>query len=137
MARWASGTDGVCLRRRELGKDGTVSLYVDSKKVCQGKVAVTMPTIFSDDDGCDIGKDMGAPVAEDYGPRGNKFSGRVRGVQIAIAEAAASENHRVSPKEPLKVLVARRLGLNSRLNIATLRTSLLAHAPNSTKANQG
>ncbi len=63
--------------------------------------------IFSADDGCDIGQDTGAPVSEDYGPRGNGFSGRVKGVQIAIARAAESETHLVSPEEALRVAMAR------------------------------
>ena len=90
-----------------LGKGGTVSLYVDGKKVGEGKVAATAPMIFSLDDGCDIGVDTGAPVSEDYGPRGNEFSGRVRGVQIAVAEAAEEADHLVSPEEALRIAMAR------------------------------
>ena len=45
---------------------------------------------FSADDGCDLGEETGAPVSPDYGPRGNAFPGRVKGVQIAIADAAES-----------------------------------------------
>ena len=71
-----------------LGKGGTVTLYVDGKKVGEGKVAATAAMIFSADDGCDVGQDTGAPVSPDYGPRGNAFTGRVKGVQIAIADAA-------------------------------------------------
>jgi len=89
------------------GLGGTVSLYVDGKKVGEGKVATTAPMIFSADDGCDVGQDLGAPVSEDYGPRGNKFSGRVRGVQIAIAEAAENLDHLVSPQEAVRIALAR------------------------------
>ena len=49
--------------------------------------------IFSADDGCDVGADTGSPVSQDYGPRGNEFSGRVKGVQIAIADAAENSDH--------------------------------------------
>ena len=68
-----------------LGKGGTASLYVDGKKVGEGKVGATAPIIFSADDGCDVGVDTGAPVSPDYGAHGNEFSGRVKGVQLAIA----------------------------------------------------
>ena len=71
-----------------LGKGGKVSLYVDGKPVGEGTVAATAAMIFSADDGCDVGVDTGSPVSEDYGPRGNAFTGRVKGVQIALAEAA-------------------------------------------------
>jgi arylsulfatase A-like enzyme len=90
-----------------LGKGGTATLYIDGKQAGAGKVAATAPMIFSCDDGCDVGRDTGAPVSPDHGPRGNAFNGRVRGVQIAIAEAAKSEAHMVSPEEALRVAMAR------------------------------
>jgi arylsulfatase len=90
-----------------LGKGGTVTLYVDGKKVGEGKVAATAAMIFSADDGCDVGQDTGSPVSEDYGPLGNEFSGTVRGVQIAIADAAENSDHLVSPEEAIRIAMAR------------------------------
>jgi hypothetical protein len=63
--------------------------------------------VFSADDGCDIGQDTGAPVSEEYGARGNAFNGRVKGVQIAIAQAATAEDHRISAEEAVRVAMAR------------------------------
>ena len=90
-----------------LGKGGVVSLYVDGKKDGEGSVAATAAMIFSADDCCDIGADTGSPVSEDYGPRGNEFNGQVHGVQIAIAKAADSKDHLVSPEEAVRVAMAR------------------------------
>jgi hypothetical protein len=90
-----------------LGKGGTVSLFDDGKKVGEGKVAATAPLIFSADDGCDVGVDTGAPVAEDYGPHGNEFSGRVRGVHIDLAETAEAADRIISPEEVVRVAMAR------------------------------
>jgi arylsulfatase len=90
-----------------LGKGGTATLYIDGKKAGVGKVPATAAMVFSADDGCDVGQDTGAPVSPDYGPRGNEFNGRVRGVQIAIAEAAEAAAHMVSPEEALRVAMAR------------------------------
>jgi arylsulfatase len=90
-----------------LGKGGTVSLFVDGKKVGEGKVAATEPMLFSADDGCDVGVDTGAPVSPDYGSRGNEFNGVVKGVQLAIAEDAVSLDHLVSPEEAVRVAMAR------------------------------
>jgi arylsulfatase A-like enzyme len=90
-----------------MGKGGAVSLYVDGKKVGEGKVAATAAVVFSADDGCDVGEDTGAPVSEEYGARGNAFNGRVKGVQIAISEAAEAASHRVSPEEAVRVAMAR------------------------------
>ena len=63
--------------------------------------------VFSADDGCDVGEDTGAPVSPDYGAHGNAFSGRVKGVQIAIAEAAEAVDHLVSPDEAIHIALAR------------------------------
>jgi arylsulfatase len=90
-----------------MGKGGTVTLYVDGKKVGEGKVGATAPIIFSGDDGCDVGVDNGSPVSPDYGSRGNEFNGRVKGVQLAIAEDAASSDHFVSPEEAIRIALAR------------------------------
>jgi arylsulfatase A-like enzyme len=90
-----------------LGKGGTVSLFVDGKKVGEGKVGATAAMVFSADDGCDVGVDSGSPVSPDYGSRGNEFSGRVKGVQLAIAEDAVSVDHLVSPEEAVHIAMAR------------------------------
>ena len=90
-----------------LGKGGKVSLYVDGAQVGEGTVAATAAMIFSADDGCDVGEDTGSPVSEDYGPHGNAFSGRVKGVQIALADAAESSDHLVSPEEAVRIAMAR------------------------------
>jgi arylsulfatase len=90
-----------------LGKGGQVTLYVDGKKTGEGSVAATAAMIFSADDGCDVGVDTGSPVSPDYGPRGNEFSGTVRGVQIALAEASESETHVVSADDAIRVALAR------------------------------
>jgi arylsulfatase len=90
-----------------LGKGGTASLYVDGKKVGEGKVGATEPMLFSADDGCDVGVDTGAPVSPDYGAQGNQFNGVVKGVLLAIAEDAVSLDHLVSPEEAIRIALAR------------------------------
>ena len=90
-----------------LGKGGKVSLFIDGKKDGDGTVAATAPMVFSADDGCDVGEDTGAPVSQDYGPRGNAFTGRVKGVQIAIAAAAEDADHMISPEDAVRVAMAR------------------------------
>ena len=90
-----------------LGKGGAATLYVDGKKVGEGKVPATAAMVFSADDGCDVGVDTGSPVSPDYGSRGNEFTGRVKGVQLAIAEDAVSLDHLVSPEEAISIAMAR------------------------------
>jgi arylsulfatase A-like enzyme len=90
-----------------MGKGGKVTLYTDGKKVGEGDIGATLAMIFSADDGCDVGEDSGAPVSEDYGSRDNGFNGEVKGVQIAIAEAAESVDHLVDPEVAVRMAMAR------------------------------
>lgn len=90
-----------------LGKGGDVTLFVDGKKVGNGTIPLTQAMVFSADDGCDVGEDSGAPVSPDYGPRGNAFNGRVKGVQLAIADAAENLDHLISPDEAIRIAMAR------------------------------
>ncbi len=90
-----------------LGKGGKVTLFTDGKKVGEGAVPMTLAMVFSADDGCDVGEDSGAPVSPDYGPVGNQFNGRIKGVQIAIADAAVEADHMVKPEDALRIAMAR------------------------------
>jgi arylsulfatase len=90
-----------------LAKGGKVTLYTDGKKVAEGDVAMTLPMVFSADDGLDVGEDSGAPVSEDYGPTANAFNGRIKGVQLAIAEDAESVDHLVKPEDAIRIAMAR------------------------------
>jgi hypothetical protein len=90
-----------------LGKGGKVSLYVDGENVGSGEVEATLPNVFAADDGCDVGVDTGAAVSPDYRPGANAFNGRVKGVQIAIAEAAETGLHAVDPAEAVRIAMAR------------------------------
>jgi arylsulfatase A-like enzyme len=90
-----------------LGKGGKVTLYTDGKKVGEGQIPATLAMVFSADDGCDVGEDTGAPVSEDYGPQGNAFNGKVKGVQLAIADAAENSDHLVKPEDALRIAMTR------------------------------
>jgi len=90
-----------------LGKGGTVTLYTDGKKVGEGKIAATLAMVFSADDGCDVGEDSGAPVSDDYGSQGNAFNGTIKGVQLAISEAAKSADHLVKAEDAIHLAMAR------------------------------
>jgi arylsulfatase A-like enzyme len=90
-----------------LGKGGIATLFVDGKQVGQGPVAATAAMVFSADDGCDVGRDTGSPVSQDYKAADNNFTGTVKGVQIAIAEDAVSLDHLVKPEEAIQMAMAR------------------------------
>jgi arylsulfatase A-like enzyme len=90
-----------------LGKGGTATLYVDGKKAGEGRVETTASMVFSADDGCDVGRDTGSSVSQDYGPRGNEFNGVIKGVQLAIAEDAKAADHLVTPEHAIAIAMAR------------------------------
>jgi arylsulfatase A-like enzyme len=90
-----------------LGKGGDVRLFLDDEKVGEGRVGATAAMVFSADDTCDVGVEGGAVVSEDYGPRGNEFTGEVHWVQIDLADAAEDLDHLITPEERLRVAMAK------------------------------
>jgi arylsulfatase len=90
-----------------LGKGGKATLYIDGKNVGEGDIGATLAIVFSADDGCDVGEDSGAPVSPDYGPQGNAFNGRVKGVQLSIVDAPENSDHLVKPEDAIHLAMAR------------------------------
>ncbi|RWN33365.1 arylsulfatase [Mesorhizobium sp.] len=90
-----------------MGKGGKATLFIDGKKAGEGDVPMTQANIFSADDGCDVGEDTGAPVSPEYGPLGNAFNGKVKGVLLSIAEAAEGEDHMINPEDAIRIALAR------------------------------
>jgi hypothetical protein len=89
-----------------LGKGGTVTLFLDGTQIGEGPVGATAAMIFSADDTCDVGREDGALVAEDY-PVPNAFTGEINWVEIDVGDAAADADHRLEPDELLRVAMAR------------------------------
>jgi hypothetical protein len=89
-----------------LGKGGTAALFLDGEQVGDGAVGATAAMIFSADDTCDVGKEGGALVADDY-PVPNDFTGEVRWVEIDVGAAADDADHVLSSDEVLRVAMAR------------------------------
>ena len=88
-----------------IAKGGNVSLYVDGQKAGEGRVDQTVPFIFSFDDGCDVGRDTGLPVSQDYGVHGNAFNGEVTWVQIDVGKE--DFDHLISHEERLNLAMMR------------------------------
>jgi arylsulfatase len=89
-----------------LGKGGAVTLFVDGEAIGTGEVGATAAMIFSADDTCDVGKEGGALVTDDY-PTPNDFTGGINWVEIDVDEAAADADHILAPDELLRVAMAR------------------------------
>jgi arylsulfatase len=89
-----------------MGKGGTATLYLDGVEIGSGTVDATAAMIFSADDTCDVGRENGALVADDY-PVPNAFTGTINWVEIHVGAAAADADHRLDPDELLRVAMAR------------------------------
>jgi arylsulfatase A-like enzyme len=90
-----------------IGKGATVTLYLDGEQIGEGRVERTHKFFFSMDETMDIGSDAGAPVSEDYGPRGNEFNGRINWVQIDVDKAAEDADHLISADELFNLAMAK------------------------------
>ena len=88
-----------------LAKGGNALLYLDGKKVGEGRVEATVPMMFSGDETCDVGRGTGSPVSPDYAPKDNEFSGEVNWVQIDLEKD--DHDHLISPEERFKLAMAR------------------------------
>jgi hypothetical protein len=69
-----------------VGKGGTGTLFIDGQRAGQTRIERTVPFIFSGDDLMDIGKDIGAPVTEDYETPYGRFTGNIAWVRIDIGK---------------------------------------------------
>ena len=72
-----------------LGKGGVATIYVNDKKVAEGRLERTQPMIFSADETADVGEDDATPVTEDYKSYDNKFTGRILKVKVDVKEMGA------------------------------------------------
>jgi len=90
-----------------LGKGASVALYVDGNKTAEGRIRRTHAFLFSMDETMDVGCDVGEPVSEDYGPRGNAFTGKIAWVQIDLGEDAKDADHYIDPDERFRIAMAR------------------------------
>jgi hypothetical protein len=66
------------------GKGGTATLTVNGREVASGRVANTIPNVFSTDEGVTVGVDDETAVTTDYPERNNRFTGRLGKVVIDV-----------------------------------------------------
>jgi arylsulfatase A-like enzyme len=87
------------------GKGGAVSLYYDGQRVGEGRVGATQPFIFSADEGLDIGRETGTPVAPEYSVESSAFTGQINWVELKVGDD--DHSHLLDPEEHIQVLMAR------------------------------
>jgi arylsulfatase A-like enzyme len=72
-----------------LGKGGVGTIYVNDKKVAEGRIERTQPMIFSADETADVGMDDATPVSEDYKASDSRFTGKILKVTVDVKERGA------------------------------------------------
>jgi arylsulfatase len=90
-----------------LGKAGTAKLFLDGKKIGEGRIDRTHAFLFSMDETMDVGRDVGGSVSKDYGLSDNEFNGKINWVQIDVDTAAKDEDHKIGAEERFMVAMAR------------------------------
>jgi arylsulfatase len=90
-----------------LGKGASITLHVDGKEVGKGRVERTHLFIFGLDETTEVGCDLGEPVSEDYGARGNEWAGEVKWVRIDIDAAAKNVDHMIGAEERFNLAMTR------------------------------
>jgi arylsulfatase len=72
------------------GKGGLGTLYVNGKKVAEGRVEHTQAGLFSADETADVGIDLGTPVVEAIGAEhASKFNGHIPRLTVEVRAPAA------------------------------------------------
>jgi len=87
-----------------LAKGGTSTLFIDGKKVGEGRINATVPMIYSGDETCDLGVDTGTPVSEDYTSESSHFTGTVKWVELQIGDDG--HDHLISAEDRMRVATA-------------------------------
>jgi len=88
-----------------LAKGGNVSLFIDGKAVGEGRVAVTLPMVYSADETSDVGLKRGSPMTPDIAPASNNFTGTVD--VVVIETTGESVDHLLSEEDVLHMIMAR------------------------------
>jgi arylsulfatase len=74
-----------------LGKGGLGTLFVNDKKVAEGRIGRTQSMIFSADDLADVGLDEGTPVTEEYTSFDSAFTGKILEVTVDVKPMGEGE----------------------------------------------
>jgi arylsulfatase len=75
-----------------LAKGGMGTLYVNDKKVAEGRIERTQPMVFSADETADVGIDLATPVVESIGSEAkSKFTGHILKVTVEVKPMKAAD----------------------------------------------
>ena len=68
-----------------VGKGGTGTLFVNDRKVAEGRIERTQPVVFSADETADVGVDLATPVVETIGSESrSRFTGHISKLTVSV-----------------------------------------------------
>ncbi len=82
-----------------------MTLFIDDRRVGEGRVERTQPLPFASDEPLEIGTDTGSPVTRDYSVR--RFTGSVHWVDIEIPEGARDSDHEISDEQRMEAAIVK------------------------------
>jgi len=88
-----------------LAKGGAVTLFYDGEKVGEGKVAVTVPIIFSATEGLDIGRELGTTVLPKANVEETVFTGEIKWVELSIGDD--DHSHMIAPEDYMHMIMSK------------------------------
>jgi len=78
-----------------IGKGGTGTLFVNDRKMAEGRIEHTQAMTFSVEEGADVGEDGETPVVENYGiPAPYKFTGKINKVTIDLKKMKSADKEK-------------------------------------------
>ncbi|HOW55810.1 MAG TPA: arylsulfatase [Syntrophorhabdaceae bacterium] len=93
-----------------LGKGGVGTIFVNGRKVAEGRIEQTQPLAFSGDEGADVGEDGETPVVANYGIQAPyKFTGKISKVTIDLKETGKAQK---AQEDKLRAEAARKKALS-------------------------
>lgn len=88
-----------------LAKGGTVTLYYDGEQTGQGKLAATVPMLFSATETAEIGHELGTTVLPGTAPAATVFTGTINRVQLTTGED--DHTHLIDPEDVINMLMTK------------------------------
>ncbi len=88
-----------------IGKGGTATLYVDGNEAASGRIERTHAFNYSLCETGGVGTDAGSPVAPDYGPGDNTFTGQINWVRLETG--TDSHDHLLDPEQLMHFAMTR------------------------------
>ncbi len=82
-----------------------MSLFIDGAAVGEGRMAATLPMVYSADETTDVGLKRGSPMVPGMASVGNSFSGTVD--VVVIETTGESVDHLLSHEDVLNIIMAR------------------------------